>query len=67
MTRGKVRTLIRRRIKKPSLALVVLFTQEPVYKFYSTVFGTTVVKPGELTGLVYAIELGSERCLSSTA
>ena len=44
-----------------SLALGVLFTQEPVYKFYSTVFGTTVVKPGGLTGLVYAIEPGTGR------
>jgi len=29
--------------------------EEPVYKFYSTVFGTTVLKPGGLTGLVYAL------------
>ena len=34
---------------------------EPVYKFYSTVFGTSVVKPGGLTGLVYELEPGTDR------
>ena len=29
---------------------------DPVYKFYSTVFGTSVMKSGGLTGLVYEIE-----------
>jgi len=34
---------------------------EPVYKFYSTVFGTSVVKPGGLTGRVYALEPDTPR------
>ena len=44
---------------------VVAFSQsqpkpeEPVYKFYSTVFGTTVLKAGGLTGLVYTLEPGT--------
>ena len=36
-------------------------TPEPVYKFYSTVFGTGVVKAGGLTGLVYTIKPGTDR------
>ena len=42
-------------------ALVLLLGQEPVYKFYSTVFGTSVFKSGGLTGLVYALEPGTSR------
>ena len=32
---------------------------EPVYRFYSTVFGTSAIKPGGLTGLVYELPAGT--------
>ena len=36
-------------------------SSDPVYTFYSTVFGTSVVKPGLLTGWVYELEPGTQR------
>jgi len=37
-----------------------LATQEPVYKFSTTVFGTSIVIPFGLTGLVYALQPGTD-------
>lgn len=45
-----------------AVALTIQAQQsEPVYKFYSTVFGTSVIKSGGLTGLVYVLPPETDR------
>ncbi len=39
-----------------AIGAYALADQEPVYRFSTTVFGTSVVIPAGLTGLVYELE-----------